>query len=137
MRRRTLAPHLERDELERRYRQSSDPVARSQWQIIWLLAQGHSTEQVVASTGYSKNWICTIVQRYNADGPDGVGDRRHNNPGAAALLSDAQVAELESALDGPAPDGGLWSGPKVAKWMGDKLGRKVQQQRGNEVLRRL
>jgi len=40
------------------------------------------TKQVVQSTGYSEYWICTIVQRYNADG---IGDRRHANPGAAAL----------------------------------------------------
>lgn len=93
MRRRTLAPHLEREELERRYRQATDSVARSQRQILWLLAQGQSTDQIVSSTGYSKNWICTVVQRYNTDGPDGVGDRWHTNPGAVALLSDAQLAE--------------------------------------------
>jgi transposase len=128
---------LERDELERRYRQATDPVTRSQWQILWLVAQGHSTQQIIASTGYSKTWICTIVQRYNTDGPDRVGDRRHTNPGAVALLSDAQLTELEKALDGPAPDGGIWSGPKVAKWMADKLGRKIHLQRGWEVLVRL
>ncbi len=137
MRRRTLAPHLELDQLEQRYRQASDPVARSHWQILWLLAQGQSTQQVVQSTGYSENWIGTIVQRYNADGPDGVGDRRHDNPGATSLLSDEQLAELDTLLDGSAPDGGLWTGPKIAKWMADKLGRKVHVQRGWEVLQRL
>jgi transposase len=137
MRRRTLAPHLEPDQLEQRYRKASDPVARSQWQILWLLAQGQSTKQVMQSTGYSENWICTIVQRYNTDGPDGVGDRRHANPGAAPLLSAEQVAELDTLLEGPAPDGGLWTGPKIAKWMADKLGRKVHAQRGWELLQRL
>ena len=117
MKRRTLAPHLELDQLEQRYRQASDPVARSQWQILWLLAQGQATKQVVQSTGYSENWICTIVQRYNADGPDGIGDRRHTNPGAASLLSAEQLAELDTLLDGSAPDGGLWTGPKIAKWV--------------------
>jgi transposase len=137
MRRRTLAPHLELDRLEQRYRQASDPVARSHWQILWLLAQGQPTQQVVQSTGYSENWICTIVQRYNTDGPDGVGDQRHANPGAASLLADHQLAELDALLDGEAPDGGLWTGPKIAKWMADKLGRKVHVQRGWEVLVRL
>ncbi len=137
MRRRTITAHLELDELEQRYRQASDPVARSQWQILWLLAQGQSTKQVVQSTGYSENWICTIVRRYNSDGPDGVGDRRHANPGAASLLSAEQLAELDALLDGPAPDGGLWTGPKIATWMADKLGRKVHVQRGWEVLQRL
>jgi transposase len=128
---------LEPDQLEQRYRQAADPVARSQWQIIWLLAQGQSTEQVVQNTGYSKNWISIIAQRYNTDGPDGIGDRRHTNPGAASLLSTEQLAELETLLDGCAPDGGLWTGPKIAKWMADKLGRKVHVQRGWELLQRL
>jgi transposase len=137
MRQRTLAPHLELDQLEQRYRQASDPVARSQWQILWLLAQGHSTKQVVQTTGYSETWIGTIAKRYNADGPDGVGDRRHANPGAASLLSDQHLAELDTLLDGPAPDGGLWTGPKIAKWMTDKLGHTVHAQRGWEVLQHL
>jgi len=137
MRRRHLAPHLELDQLEQRYRQASDPVARSHWQILWLLAQGLPTQHVVQSTGYSESWICTIVKRYNTDGPDGIGDRRHANPGAVALLSDADLAELDTLLDGPAPDGGLWTGPKIATWMADKLGRKVHVQRGWEVLVRL
>src|SRR5262245_53318077 len=137
MRRRTLAPYLELAELEQRYRQASDPVARSQWQIIWLLAQGQSTMQVVQHTGYSATWIGTIAKRYNAEGPDGIGDRRHANPGAASLLSAEQLAELDVALDAPAPDGGLWTGPKIAQWMADKLGQKVHQQRGWELLQRL
>jgi len=128
---------LELDQLEQRYRQADDPVARSQWQILWLLAQGQSTEQVVQSTGYSKTWIGTIAKRYNADGPDGVGDRRHANPGTVALLSTEQLAELDSLLDGPSADGGLWTGPKVAAWMATRLGRKVHVQRGWEVLHRL
>src|SRR5581483_3924485 len=121
MRRRTLAPHLELAELEQRYRQATDRVARSQWQIIWLLAQGQSTQQVVQNTGYSATLIGTIAKRYNALGPDGIGDRRHTNPGGASLLSAEQLAELDALLEQPAPDGGLWTGPKIARRMTDKL----------------
>lgn len=137
MRRRTLAPHLELAELEQRYRQATDRVARSQWQIIWLLAQGQSTQQIVQNTGYSATWIGTIAKRYNREGPDSIGDRRHANPGAASLLSAEQLAELDAALERPAPDGGLWTGPKIAQWMSDKLGEKVHPQRGWELLQRL
>lgn len=137
MKQQALAPHLELAELEQRYRQSNDPVARSQWQIIWLLAQGFSTQQVVQATAYSAAWIRTIAKRYNADGPDGIGDRRHANPGAAALLSPEHLAELDAALQHPAPDGGLWTGPKIAQWMSDKLGRPVHPQRGWELLKKL
>ena len=35
-----MPPHLAGDALEQRYRRASDPVARRQWPIVWLLARG-------------------------------------------------------------------------------------------------
>jgi transposase len=136
-RRLTLEEHLSPGELERRYRGAGDPVERSQWQILWLLARGEPTVAVAASTGYSPTWIYAVVRRYNAAGAAGVGDRRHGNPGAAPLLPPDQQAALRAALAQPAPDGGAWTGPKVARWIADRLGRPVGPQRGWEYLRRL
>lgn len=137
MKRLKLADHLTLDQLEQRYRQATEPVARSHWQILWLLLQGRSTAEVAAVTSYTTTWIYAIVRRYNQQGVDALGDRRHTNPGRAALLSKDQRAELDQALDGPAPDGGLWTGPKVARWMSDKLGRTVHPARGWELLQLL
>lgn len=137
MNRLKLANHLTVDELEHRYRQASDPVARSHWQILWLLGQGRLSEEIADVTGYSLTWIRTIVRRYNAEGADGVGDQRHHNPGQAPLLSPALRAELAQALEHAAPDGGVWTGPKVARWMSDKLGRPIHAPRGWEVLQLL
>jgi transposase len=53
------------------------------------------------------------------------------------LLDAAQQAQLQDALAGPAPDGGLWTGRQVARWMSQRLGRPVSPQRGWEWLRRL
>jgi transposase len=113
------------------------PVARSHWQMVWLLARGLPSERVAAVTGYTASWVRAIAQRYNQHGPAGLGDRRHRNPGAAGLLSAAQQAELAGVLEHPAPDGGIWTGPKVATWMAATLGRSVHPQRGWEMLRRL
>nr|MDP9473988.1 IS630 family transposase [Chloroflexota bacterium] len=44
-------------DLEHRYRRARDPVARSHWQIIWLLARGEPTAAVAGATGYSVNWV--------------------------------------------------------------------------------
>ena len=133
----SLQPHLALDELERCSRSAKEPVARSPWQMVWLLAQGQRAEQVAAVTGYTTNWVRTIAQRYNQHGPAGLGDRRHRNPGAAGLLSAAQQAELARVLAHPSPDGGSWTGPQVAAWMAAILGRPVHPQRGWEMLRRL
>lgn len=133
----TLISHLAVDELEAQYRRAKDPVERSHWQILWLLAQGQPTNHVAANTGYSANWIRTIARRYNQDGASGLADRRHANPGGPPLLSAEQQAALDRALDGPAPDGGRWTSRKVAKWMSAAIGRKVHVPRGWEMLRRL
>jgi len=45
-RRITIQPRLSLEELENRYRQAKDPVERSHYQIIWLLAQGRPSEEV-------------------------------------------------------------------------------------------
>jgi transposase len=137
MKRLQLADHLTIDELEQRYRQASEPVARSHWQILWLLRQGRSSAEVAAVTGYTTTWIYAIVRRYNQQGVQALGDRRHHNPGRASLLSSGQRAELDHALQGPAPDGGLWTGPKVARSMSDTLGRTIHPARGWEMLQLL
>jgi len=125
------------DELEQRYRGARDPVARSQWQILWLLCSGTPTAEVARVTRYSVNWLREIARRYREDGPGGIGDRRHGNPGAAPLLTPTQQEHLRQALAGPAPDGGVWTCRSVAAWMSQTLGRPVSEQRGWEWMRRL
>jgi transposase len=128
-------------ELERRYRAAGDPVARSQWQIVWLLAQGEPSERVAAVTGYSLTWVRTVARRYNADGAAGIGDRRHANRGGRRLLTPEQEAVLDQALDqaleGAAPGGGRWTAAKVAGWRSQQLGRSVAEGTGWRYLRRL
>src|SRR5215212_11111984 len=137
MRRLRVPPHLTVEELEQRYRWATDPVARSQWQMVWLLSGGAPTAEVARVTGYSVNWVREIARRYREEGPAGIGDRRHSNPGAAPLLDAGQQAQLRVALGGPAPHGDLWTCRSVAAWMSQTLGRPVSEQRGWEGMRRL
>jgi transposase len=133
----TVKPHLSLEEVEARYRKAKDAVERSHWQIIWLLAQGKTTKEIKEFTGYCLAWIRTIAHRYNQGGPQALGDRRHSNPGGSFLLSPEQQAQLEQDLENPAPDGGLWTGRQVARWILAHTGRKVHPQRGWEYLKRL
>ena len=132
-----LPAHLPVAELEQRYRRARDPVARSHWQIIWLLGCGHRATEVAAVTGYSVNWVREIAGRYRREGPAGLGDRRRHNPGGPALLDAAGQAALRQALAGPAPEGELWTGRQVARWMSAFLARPVSPQRGWEYLHQL
>src|SRR3982750_2886076 len=53
---------------------------------------GQDHPQVMEATGYSRGWIQQLARRYNSDGPEALGDRRHRNPGARdrALLDRVQ-----------------------------------------------
>src|SRR5260370_31564443 len=132
----SIEAHLTAKELEQRYRTARDGVERSQWQIIWLLAGGATSQEVAAVTGYSLPWIRELAKRYNARGADGIGDGRHRNPGHAFLLAAEQQTALVQALEGPSPDGGRWSGPQVAAWIAGGVSHPVPAQRGWEDLRR-
>ena len=103
-----LSPHASTQELEHRYREAKDPVERSHRQIVWLLSEGKTTKEVCEVTGYSPGWVRQIARRYNERGVEGLGDRRHSNPGAKerALLDEAGELELLEALQGPPPAGG-------------------------------
>ncbi len=136
-----LEPHLDSEELEDRYRKAHDPVARSHYQIVWLISEGKTTRQVMEVTGYSRGWVQQLARRYNAGGPEALGDRRHYNPGAKerALLDQDQRQELAEALGKPPKDGGMWNSRKVGEWIEEKTGKAVSQkkQRGWDYLKRL
>jgi transposase len=136
-----LSPHASTQELEHGYRKARDAVERSHRQIVWLLSEGRSTREVCEVTGYSPGWVRQIARRYNERGVEGLGDRRHGNPGARerALLDEEGQAQLRAALlEGSPPGGGMWSGPKVARWIEQRTGlEKVHAQRGWEYLRKV
>lgn len=134
-----LTEHFTADELHERYRAATDPVERSHWQIVWLKRQGKSTPEIASVVGYSENWIRTLIHRYNTGGADRLPDQRHSNAGAAPLLDKQEQAELDRLLEHEkAPDGGPWTGPKIARWIETKTGRAhVHDQRGWDYLMRL
>jgi hypothetical protein len=50
----TIAPHLSPEELQARFRQAKTTTQAHHYQIIWLLATGKTTAEVMAVTGYSR-----------------------------------------------------------------------------------
>ena len=131
-----LERHLSLQELEARHVGARDRLMAARWNALAWVAWGAPGVRAAGLSGYSPKWVGQLVRRYNGGGPDAVTDQRHRNRGAAPLLSAEQRARLTTALEGPAPDGGLWTGPKVAAWMSEQLGRPVRPQRGWEYLRR-
>ncbi len=137
MKRIKLDEHLTVEEIGQRYRRATDAVGRSQWQIIWLLAQGQRTEEVAAVTGYSIEWVRALARRYNAGGAEAMGDKRHQNPGQRLKLTPEQQYSLKQLLTEAAQRAESWTGRQVAEWMTQQVGQYVYPQRGWEMLRRL
>jgi len=110
--------------------------------MVWRMSLGDSVGEVAGVVGYSEKWVKEIARRYESEGAQGLGDRRHANPGAKerALLDEEGQAELREVLlaGAPPPGGGMWNGPKVARWIEEKTGSKkeVHAQRGWEYLRK-
>ena len=127
--------------LESLYRKAVDPVLRTHLLMVWRMSVGDSMREVARMVGYSQKWVREIAGRYEAEGVEGLGDRRHANPGAKerALLDEEGQARLREALfEGAPPGGGMWSGPKVARWIEEETGvEKVHVQRGFEYLRKV
>ena len=80
--------------------------------------------QVADVVGLSAVTVRDVLHRWNADGPAGLTDRRAAN-GSESRLSARCRAALFAALKGRPPDGGPWTGPKVARYVADRWGIAV------------
>src|SRR5215210_8948806 len=133
-----VAEHLGLSELEERFRTATDSILARHGQVIWLLAQGHTTADVSAVTSFVPRWIKPLLARDKAEGLAALGDLRRHHGRAPARLKPDGLERLRVRLADPPPDGGLWTSGKGARWMAGALGREaVSGQRGCEALRRI
>jgi len=139
MKRLPVIAHLPLKEVGRRYRNCPDPKEKTRWQLIWLLLRTDaplSCEQAAPLVGLSDVYARVVLKRWNAHGPAGLADRRKSNKSQGKLTA-AQQAELFDTLRQEPPDGGLWSGPKVAAYVRDRWGIVVCPQSGWRWLKKL
>jgi transposase len=135
-----LVDHLTLEAIKGRYRRARDPVEVRRWHLLQLVAQQWSIKQAAEIVGLSYDYAKDIIRRYNREGPESLRNRSKDRPAppTRSLLTPDQQTELRLLLQQPAPDGGEWTGPKVARWIARKTGRsRVWPQRGWEYLRRL
>jgi hypothetical protein len=131
-----VADHLSVSALEQQYRSCTDVTAARHVQTIWLLAKGHEIAEVSATVSYARRWVERLLARYNAQGPQALGDLRRRNGTSPSVLKPDLLEKLKARLLEPPPDGGLWTSPKVARWMAGELGlAEVLPQRGWEALK--
>jgi transposase len=134
-----LAAHHTSQELEKYYKQCKDAKEKTRRQAIWLYSINASPSQVSQATGLTSNWVYKLVIRYNAQGLKGLVDLHCERPGGdqRAILNPSQQAQLVKALQGHAPDGSLWTAPKVAVWVKENTGKTLKNVTAWTYLRRL
>ena len=114
-----IASHLSAAELEARYETAADPVSKSHFHAIWLLSLGYADHRsggdpfVFGALGPAAR---QALQRAGTGQP---GDRRQGNGAAPAILTPEALSSLKERLKTPPDDGGLWTGPKVARWLAE------------------
>ncbi len=139
MKRLPVERHLTADQARARYRACRHPVEKARWHAVWLLLRGdqpRSPAEVAEVVGLSAITARDALRRWNEHGPAGLADRREGN-GPRPRLSDGQRATLLAALKKRPPDGGPWTGPKVARFVAERWGVEVRPQTGWQWLRDL
>jgi transposase len=132
-----LKPHLTTAELRKRYRSCIKPQEKARWHALYLIATGVVAAEAARRVGRASSWITTLARRYNRDGATAVARQPSGKLSHRATVDAELGKELDKALRSEAPDGGLWTGPKVAAWITARSGRAVHVTTGWRTLKRL
>ncbi len=132
-----LKPHLTTEELLARYRSCQKPQEKVRWHALYLISTGVVAADAARRTGRASSWITTLARRYNRDGAKAVARKQSTKPSHRAKVDVELGKELDKALRARAPDGGLWTAPKVATWITEKSGQEVHQTTAWRAMRRL
>ena len=131
----TIKAQLSSFELEARYEAAADPIAKRHFHALWLLSSGYEVEEVAELLSFSTRWVRALSKRYNEGGPEALGDQRVDNGTKPTILTPDALAALKERIKTPPDDGGLWTGPKIARWLAKFHGLKaVHDQRGWDAL---
>jgi transposase len=132
MKRLPVERHLTANQARARYRACRHPVEKTRWHAIWLLLRAdepRTPAQVAELVGLSVITTRDVLRRWNEHGPEGLADGRKGN-GSRPKLDADQRARLLAALKKRPPDGGLWSGPKVAAFVRTRWDVEICPQTG-------
>ncbi len=131
----TMLGRLSSFELEAGYEAAADPIGKSHFHALWLLSSGYEVDEVAELLSFSARWVRALIKRYNEGGPEALGDQRIRNGTKPTILTAAALAGLKERIKTLPDDGGLWTGPKIARWLAKFHGLKsVHDQRGWDAL---
>jgi hypothetical protein len=105
---------------------------------LWLLSCGYEVKGVAAILSFSPRWVRALLKRHNGGRCRGARRPTYpqwNNGTKPTILTPGPLTALKERIKTPPHDGGLWSGPKIARWLAKFHGvRSVHDQRGWDAL---
>ena len=136
-----LANHFSSDELKNKYRTCQETVEARRWHLLWKISLDWTIKDAALAVGLNYQYAFKILKKYNEMGEEGVRNHKKTSPphrrGKKPLLNEEQFQELIIQLKTRSPDGGIWTGPKVARWIEQVTGlEKVGKQRGWDYLKK-
>jgi transposase len=127
-----LVRHRTVKQIRAKYRGCRHPIEKVRWHAIWPLSRAEEPRtpaQVADLVGLSAVTVRDVLHRWNDHGPSGLIDRRRGN-GAEPKLTARRRDALYAALQKRPPDGGLWTGPKVALYVRTRWSITVRPETG-------
>jgi transposase len=121
----TVANRLTLNELWRRAKKAKDPIEKDRFLAVYHAKRGLTAKEIARMIPNTPRWVQETVRRYNLEGPEALKDKRHQNPGQKPKLTPEERMRVLEALQGPPPDGGLWTGPKLRDWVERELGKRL------------
>ena len=137
-----LASYFSSHELQQNYFKSKDRVESRRWHLIWKVSLGWTLKNSALAVGINYDYAKEILRKYNQLGEKGITNlrKKRSRPrgGKKPLLTPQQLQKLSQQLKLRPVDGGIWTGPKVARWIERETQRpKVWNQRGWDYLKKL
>jgi transposase len=136
-----LAQHFSSAELKEKYLKNRDLIESRRWHLLWKISLGWTIKNSAVAVGYSYPYAQKILNRYNSCGEAGIINQKNQTSnhqrGKKRLLNSQQLEKLKQQIQQKPPDGGIWTGTKVARWIEQETGReKVWNQRGWDYLKK-
>lgn len=119
-----VVEHLSLAELKRLARVEQDVKLAKRMQMVVLAIEGYTAPAIAQSLGFSRRGCQQWVQRYNADGLEGLRDKPGR--GKAPLLTPDEQARLKQRMDaGPTPEDGVCTlrGKDIQRILKEEFGK--------------
>ena len=113
-------------EWQRRWWAPGKPAAERERLEMVRLAARHSVPWIAAQVGRHEQTVRRVVTRFLAQGFAGLADRRRT--GRPATLTAAHLAAVEAHLDAAAARGETWTSPRLATWLAETHGVRVNHE---------